>query len=465
VSAPRPNVLIIAVHDLGTRLGCYGFESVPSPNLDGFAADGVRFERNFATATFCSPSRGSIITGTYPHVNGLMGLVNLGWNWDPSNTTLAKALGDAGYETFLFGLQHEAAEDRIGDLGFRHVADRSVRNCTGVPPLVADFLAERDSDSGRPFYARVGFFEVHRPFNAYAPEDPDSVSLPDTVADTPGTREDFALYDGAIRETDAGVGRILEALDAAGLRDNTLVVFTTDHGSPMVRAKGTLYDAGIHTTLLMRWPAGFRGERVVGELVSNVDLFPTVLEAAGVGIPDGIQGRSFLPLLRGDRYEPRDVVFAGKNSHSIDVKRCVRTATHKYIRNDAPGPMLLLPTDVEVGLARRDIGNDHVRPRPEVELYDLVHDPCERDNLAGRPEFGEIEEALARRLRRIQEETHDPLLDGPIPRPAGEVERIGRARARSLGRCPFPRDGLIYAYDAQERDDLEFAEPRVTHCP
>jgi arylsulfatase A-like enzyme len=455
--------VLITVHDLGTRLRCYGFDSVPSPNLDQLAADGVRFERNFATATFCSPSRGSIITGKYPHVNGLMGLTNLGWNWDPSNTTLAMALGDAGYDTFLLGYQHEAADERIDDLGFQHVADRSIKRSQDVAPLVERFFAERGRSSERPFYARVGFFEVHRPFDSYAPEDPECVSLPDYVPHTQGAREDFAQYDGAIRHMDEAVGRILRALDQAGLQDNTLVAFTTDHGSPMVRAKGTSYDPGVNTTLLVRWPDGFRGGQVIDNLVSNVDLFPTVLEAAGAAVPDDIQGRSFLPLLQGRAYEPRDCVFSQKGTVEYDVRRTIRTERYRYIRNYVPGPDLVLP-DCEPSLTRRDMGNEHLVPRPEVELYDLVSDPRERVNLAGRPEFAEVEKELAQRLLDIQRETDDPILRGPIPRPPTEKETLDGAYDRILERCPYPRDGLLCGYAEQYARTWEFAEPRATYC-
>ena len=459
----RPNVLLIVVHDLGTRLRCYGHGAVHSPNLDQLASEGVRFERHFATATYCSPSRGSIITGKYPHANGLMGLVNLGWDWDAANTTLAMALGEAGYETFLFGVQHETRDGRVDELGFQHVSDRTVKRCDDVGSLIDGFLAARHGRLDRPFYARVGFTEVHRSFDSYKPEDPAKVSLPGYVANTPGAREDFAQYDGAIRRMDAAVGRILTALDKADLRDNTLAVFTTDHGSPMVRAKGTLYDAGINTALLMRWPGGFDGGQVRSELVSNVDLFPTVLGTAGVDAPAHIDGRSFLPLLQGRPYGPREVVFAGKNTVPGDTKRCVRSARFKYIRNHSPGPELIIP-DSEISLTRRDIGNDHLRPRPEVELYDLDADPDERVNLAGQAEFAAVERELAGRLRTIQEQTRDPRLDGPVPRPPGERERLDRAYDTMFQRCPFPRDGLACAYYEQQMRDWTFAEPRVTYC-
>jgi arylsulfatase A-like enzyme len=345
------------------------------------------------------------------------------------------------------------------------VSDRSLKTkCREVTPLVETFLKARGSGGGgKPFYARVGFSEVHRGFQDYAPEDPAKVSLPDWVADTPGAREDFAEYDGAIREMDGAVGRILDGLESGGLKENTLVVFTTDHGSPFPRAKASLYDPGIKTTLLMRWPAGWAGGRVSDALLSNVDLFPTVLDIAGAGAPGGIQGRSFLTLLKGGDYVPRDFIFAGKNTQASDIKRCMRTRRHKYIRNYDPGPSLMFSTDLEISLTRRDMGNEHIAPRPEVELYDLEADPMERRNLAGRDEFADIERDLAGRLRALQEETRDPILEGPIPRPESEAETISRAWGRAKLNCRYPREGLLAGYDVAADPEREwvFAEPRA----
>jgi len=450
----RPNILLITVHDLGTRLGCYGAGNIPSPRLDAFAAEGVRFEHHYATAPYCSPSRGSIITGQYPHVTGLMGLVNLGWQWPPENHTLAKRLGAAGYETFLFGLQHETEEGQIERLGFQHVTDRQAgKTAQVVTPLVEDFLERRDG--GRPFYARVGFTEVHRKFDRYAPEDPAAVTLPPYIRDTPGAREDFAMYDGCIREMDEHVGRILDALDRAGLRENTVVVFTNDHGSPMPGAKATLYDPGIHTTLLMRGPGRLPVGAVLPELISNVDLFPTLLDITGVEAPDNIQGRSFLALLTGGAYARREFIFAEKNTTPIDVKRCIRTPRFKYIRNYHRGPRLMLSADTESSPTRRDMGDEHLAPRAPIELYDLEADPLEQTNLAGDPEHAGTERELAAALRTLQEETDDPILRGAIERPAVEAEIIGRIRDSIPQRSPFPRDGLIGGWEAVQSGRYE----------
>ena len=442
----RPNAVLIVVHDLGTRLGCYGVGSAPSPRLDAFAAEGVRFQNHFATATFCSPSRGAIITGKHPHVNGLMGLVNLDWDLPASNATLANLLGGAGYETCLLGLQHEMKD--ATQLGFDFVSDRSTGSrCEVVAPIVVDFLRERGQSRERPFYARVGFSEVHRPYERYTPEDPDQVDVLPYLKDTPGLRQDLAMFDGCIREMDRAVGSVLDAVDEAGLRNDTIVVFTTDHGIAFPRAKSTLYDPGIHTTLLMRWPAGFRGGQVPTELISNVAVLPSLLEAAGAPVPEDVQGRSFLPLLRGEEYTPNEVVFAEKNTLPLDIKRGLRTERYKYIRNYDEGSLLFLPTDTESGLTRRDMGNDHLQPRPPVELYDLQADPLEMNNVAGQAEYADIEAELAQKLQSFLEETNDPVLTGSIPRPAGEAEIIRQVFSSIEKRSPFPREGLLTGHD------------------
>ncbi len=425
----RPNVLIVITHDLGTRLGCYGETSVRTPALDDLAAEGARFGRHFATACFCSPSRGAIFTGKHPHVNGLMGLVNLDWDLPEGNRTLAQMLGASGYETYLFGMQHEVKDVR--QLGFQHLPERSIgAGCQVVAGQVAEFLRSRDR-AGSPFYARVGFFEVHRPWEKYEAGDPGEVRVPPYLADTPGARQDVAMFHGAIRAMDAAVGSILVALEAAGLRNNTLVVFTTDHGIAFPRAKATLYDPGIRTALLVRWPEGFTGGRVHDELLSNVDLLPTVLEATGTPLPDDLSGRSFLPLLQGGDYQPNAEVFAEKNTSPGDIKRCIRTARFKYIRNYDEGPLLALPTDIEASLTRRDMGDQHLAARPEVELYDLRTDPLEMSNLAGQPDQADIEADLAARLQDFQESTNDPVLCGLIERPPGEAEIIRQVRERA----------------------------------
>jgi arylsulfatase A-like enzyme len=433
----RPNVLLIVTHDLGTRIGAYGESSVQTPALDGLASQGVLFTNHFATAPFCSPSRGSMITGLYPHANGLMGLVNLGWDLPKGNTTLASALGKSGYETFLFGLQHEVKNR--SRLGFQHFdSSPGGSSCDNVASQVVDFLKSRNAAKA-PFYARVGFGEVHRGgggYEQYQSGDPASVKVPPYMRDTSGAREDLAGLHGAIRTMDAAMGRILQALDTTEAARNTICIFTTDHGIAYPGAKATCYDPGLRTALIMRWPGVFKAGMAYGEMLSNIDLFPTILEATAASASAGLQGRSFLPLLEDRPYEPRRLIFAEKNTQPNDAKRCVRTERYKYIKNYDKGPRLSLPVDIEISLTRRDMGDDHLAPRPSVELYDLQNDPWERKNIAGKSHYKKIEEKLAGELEQIMAATDDPLLSGEISRPPDEAEII-RKVAERWGRPTF----------------------------
>ena len=280
--------------------------------------------------------------------------------------------------------------------------------------------------TARPFYARVGFSEVHRPYERYSADDPESVTVPPYLCDTPGARRDVAMFHGSIRFMDQHIGNILDALGRSGLSKSTIVVFTTDHGIALPRAKATLYDPGLRTALIVRWPEGVAGGRTVRELVSNIDLLPSLSDAVKIPTPTGVQGRSFWSLLCGGAYTPNQEIYAEKNTSVSDIKRCIRTDRFKYIRNYDKGPLLGLPTDIEASLTRRDMGDDHLAPRPPVEFYDLEKDPLEMDNLAGRPGTRALENDLASRLDRFLVETDDPVLHGPILRPPEEAEIVRR---------------------------------------
>jgi len=418
----RPNVLFIILHDLGTWLGCYGDPSLRTTNLDRLAEEGVRFDNYFCTTPLCSPSRGSIMTGRHPHVNGLNGLVHRGFSLNARERCLPQLLTEAGYETLLFGFQHEARDP--ARLGYQWVSDRQEANqCRFVTPLAADFLRER-AGSGKkaPFFAMVGYQEVHRGFKqeCYTPDDPADVSVPAYLPDTPEVREDIADFHGIIHAADTCVGELLKTLDETGLTENTWVIFTTDHGAAFPRAKSTLYDPGIRTACIMRRPARFGGGRVHGHLLSNVDMLPTLLEAADVSIPENVQGRSFLPLLTGGDYRRRDCIYAEKTYHDIyDPIRAIRTERYKYIRSYERRPWLPLPSDVRRSPSARSMPAKYREPRDPEELYDLDRDPLEMTNLIGDPEYKDVHRRLRDQLERWQQETNDPILLGPVELPEG----------------------------------------------
>jgi arylsulfatase A-like enzyme len=413
-----PNILQIVCHDLGRHLGCYGVASVHTPTLDRFAAEGVRCARSFCTSPGCSPSRAALATGRYPHANGVMGLAHahFGWQLGPDERHVARLLGDAGYHTALFGLQHVTYQ--IESLGFHEI--HGDRPADGVAENLEQFLAQRPT--GKPLYIEVNFFEPHRPFDfgGVAPDTENGVQVPAYLPDNEAARGELAALQGAIRKVDGCVNRILGALSAARLADDTLVIFTTDHGIAFPRAKTTLYDAGIEVALLARWPAGgIEGGRVCDALISNVDVLPTYLEAAGVAVPDNLQGRSALSSLKGQAADDaRTAVFAEKTYHeAYDPQRCIRTQKHKLIHHFEVCSRAYAATDIASGPTFATMIRELAAERSMLELYDVEADPSEQKNLAADPAHAGTVADLGRQLREWMEETGDPLLRGPIPSP------------------------------------------------
>jgi arylsulfatase A-like enzyme len=399
------NILHFICHDLGRELACYANPTIPSPNLDAFAGESMRFTRYFAASTPCSPSRGCIMTGKYAHANRLMGLVNRGWDLPASQRTIVDALNDAGYHTANIGLQHERKDRTENRYAYEWTESMDAK---AVAVRVGEYLEE----VSQPFYINAGTFEVHLRFDQpqYTPDDPDAVQLPSYLPDVPENRLERARFHGAIRYMDEAFATILDALDRTGHTDDTIVVFTTDHGEAFPRAKSTLYDPGIGTTLIIRHPEGKAG--VSDALLSNIDLMPTLLEAVGVPVPEEVQGRSFLGLLAGGEYTPRAEIFAEKNYHDhYDPMRCVRTQRYKYIRSFKDMPNLPLPKDILESVMAKALRGDANAPRPREELYDLHDDPGEETNRIDEPALTDVRRDLVARLDAWMRDTKDPLLE------------------------------------------------------
>jgi arylsulfatase A-like enzyme len=410
------NVLIVHWHDLGRYLGVYGHPDVSSPRLDALAAESILFNRAHSTAPLCSPSRGSFFTGRYPQSNGLVGLAHHGWEYRAGVQTLPQILSESGWHSALFGMQHESSYPKR--LGFDEF-DVSNSYCDYVVEKVDDWLrGDVPQRAEQPFLLTAGFFETHRPYprDRYKPADSAAVDPPDYLPDTLEVRGDLADFYGAISTADAAVGRILDTLAETGLDTNTWVVFFTDHGPALPRAKSTLYDAGTGIALLIRPPANRAvAPRVYDELFSGVDLVPTLLELLGLDVPADIEGVSHAgALLAPDPgADPvRDQIYSMKTYHdSFDPIRAIRTKEYSYIENYVPRPLLDLPWDIEESPSGMAVAPFVKSPRPARELYDLRTDPTETRNLLadGNPGMDAIAADLAVRLHDWRQRTGDVI--------------------------------------------------------
>ncbi|MBN1147007.1 MAG: sulfatase [Anaerolineales bacterium] len=416
-----PNLIMIDCHDLGQHLGAYGWKTVPSENLDGLAARGVRFENSFCTAPQCSPSRAALYTGRYAHANGMFGLAHSPFNWrmHPGEKHLAQYLRDAGYTTALIGVQHVTVHqvEEIQALGFQQVWQEE------SPPKVAGQVeAYLKQKPEKPFFLSIGFMSPHRDrqglFKQAPPDSHLGVEVPPYLPQTPEARHEFSELQGVIQEMDAAVGRIWTTLVDLDLLDDTWVIFTTDHGLAMPRAKCTLYDPGIRTALIMyARPFGLVGGQTYTELISNVDLLPTILEMLGLVVPEQIQGQSFAKLLRQEAYQRREKLFAEKTFHTAyEPQRAIRTHRYKLIWNVEAG-IINVPGDVMRSPIFPQVIQEVVVERPPFELYDLRNDPLESDNVIDKPEFFPIGADLKAQLYQWMQETGDPILKGPVGSP------------------------------------------------
>jgi len=348
-----------------------------------------------------------------------MGLVNHGWTLPPHNKTIPMYLKENGYTTHLLGLQHESVD--VKTLGYDTVSKRMKDYKYDTKTMLNEYkkFFEAHKDDEKPFFANLGIIEIHRPCEVGSePVDPKTVIVPTCLPETDEVRDDLGLFYGIINPIDETIGKILEFLDRTGLRENTLFIYTTDHGSPFPRAKCTLYDPGIKTLLIMNCPNNslFRGGKVLEQMISNIDLMPTLLDFIEAEIPEGIEGRSFMSVLK-DSYLPfRSEVFTEKNYHDIyDPIRSIRTKEFKYIRNYEPSQYLFqMPIDIERSLSGQILKDKIEIQRTKEELYELKEDPNENHSLAYILAYNEILLELRQNLFNWMQRTNDPLLKGKI---------------------------------------------------
>ncbi len=454
----RPNILWLTCEDMGPHLGCYGDTYARSPHIDAFARKSLRYDFVWSNAPVCAPARTAIITGMYP--------TSLGAEHMRSYVNIAKPvclfpqiLRENGYYcTNNSKEDYNVCPD--GDVW----DDSSTRAHWSNRP------------DGAPFFAVFNFVTTHESQIRTRPHtlrsDPTTVPVPPYHPDTPEVRHDWAQYYDKIEEMDAEFGARLKELEQAGLLENTVIFFYSDHGSGMPRHKRWLYDSGLHVPLIVYVPERFRHLAppeyrpggTTRRLVSFVDLAPTVLSIAGIHPPEWMQGRPFL-----GRYPTESPAYLfglrSRMDERIDMLRCVTDGRYVYIRNYMPhlpygqylAYMWQTPTTQVWEKLYKEGTLEPPRtffwePKPPEELYDLENDPHEIKNLVGEPVTREKLEELRRVLREHIFATRDT---GFLPE--AEAHRRAENRTRyELGqdRQRYPLERLFSIAElAANRDD------------
>ncbi|MBA4065625.1 MAG: heparan N-sulfatase [Isosphaera sp.] len=405
-AAAPPNVVVVIADDMAAEdCGAYGHPKVRTPNLDRLARDGVRFDRAFLTCSSCSPSRASILTGRYPHQTGAE---QLHWPLPADQVMVSTPLRKAGYWTAAAGKWHLGAAAKKQ---FDVVEEGGGKGGNeGWVPLL------RGRPKDKPFFVWLAATDPHRPYEPGAvakPHAPADAVVPPYLPDPPAVRADLAAYYDEIARLDAHLGEVLDELDRQKVADDTVVVFLSDNGRPFPRCKTTVYDSGVRTPFVVRWPAKVKAGGVCGRLVSSVDLAPTVLGLAGLKPGPTFVGKDFAPLLADPTKAVREFVFAERNWHDYEARiRAVRSERFKLVRNDyrdlpntPPADAVRSPSFAElVRLRDADKLTPPLRacfakPLAREELYDVDADPHELADVSADPrhaaELGRLRAALA----------------------------------------------------------------------
>jgi arylsulfatase A-like enzyme len=408
IDEQTPNIIVLIADDAGYRdFGCYGNDAINTPNIDRLAKDGLKFNNAFLTIAQCSPSRISILSGLYPHATGAEDLHMPLPEGVPLIPSYLKK------KNYYSGLLYKSHLGPDGDKQFDYVSSS-----------LDDFYPFLDSTQSNPFFLWVGFVDPHRPYNEDIienPQNPGEVIVPPYFIDNEETRKDLAGYYDEIMRMDLRIGEYIDELKKRKLFNNTLIIFLTDNGAPFPREKGTVYDAGIKTPLIFNWKDKISKSVEYDNLTSVIDLAPTILDVAGIEVPDNMQGQSIKEVMNDQSVPGRDYIFAERNWHNCDEHiRSVRTKNYKLISNSYIELPFGTPADITNSPTWKSLHEIKQKdeltpaqkliftvPRPQYEFYDIENDKMELSNLINKSEYQSDSELLKSILEKWSEETGD----------------------------------------------------------
>ena len=436
------NVLLITADDLNwNSVGAYGCEVENiTPNIDNLAQKGMRFSNAHVSVAVCQPSRGAIATGLYPHNSGIEGF----YHTKKQIPTIINTLNEAGYLTGVIGKREHSTprEDTPWDVALDMEHTGMGRNKDSYYREVRNFI-RRSKEEGRPFYLMANSRDPHRPFAGSDQEKTkwpdinisppsrtyrtDEVSVPDFLPDLPQVRLEISEYYSSVKRLDDTVGKIMQTLKEEGVENNTLVMFLSDNGMALPFAKTNCYLHSTKTPWIVWWPGEVQGGLVDSEhFISGIDFFPTILDALGMDIPEGLDGKSFLPLLKGNKQENREVVYTQFYETKPGKKfpmRCVQDQRFGYIYNFWSDGETVFRNESQSGRTFKAMNkaaqeNTRIKERVKLfkyrvkeEFYDFRNDPDALNNLIDDPKYQEEIKKKRKALADWMKETNDPLLD------------------------------------------------------
>lgn len=414
-----PDIVVYLADDLSaTDLPIYGGTNIETPAIDALAADGMTFNLAFVASPSCAPSRAALLTGLMPARNG----AEENHTFPRAGTgRLPEILNQLGYQTAAFGKVAHARSAK--DYGFHTIVrDPNIPN---VRKNVKTFLESRVDQ--RPLALFVGVSNPHVPWPFETTVEPDSMTLPAKLLDTPQTRVQRSRYLQEVKDLDTYLGE-LRSLTDRHLSEDRIFVFSSDHGAQFPFGKWTLYDEGIRIPLVVAQSNRIKPASRTDAMVSWIDLLPTLIDMSGGSVPNGLDGRSFASVLYGHNDAHRDRIFtthSGDRKMNVYLSRSIRTKRYKLIWN--PHPEFAFTTHIDLLL--RATSGDYFKQwieqaktdksaaatvaahhgRPQYELYDLLNDPSEQHNLAGEQPLDGVQKRLTAELKAWIESQGDKL--------------------------------------------------------
>jgi N-sulfoglucosamine sulfohydrolase len=439
----KPNLLIITVDDMSCdSVGVYGCKLPDTtPNMDKLAAQSLRFNYAHVVVGNCMPSRNVMWSGRYPHNNRIQGFRAMSRN-DKDYPVLGDLMKDAGWFT---GIRHKVSHSTPyspfpWDIILGDEKKDDVKNPASWGAAATKGI-EAAKAAGKPFCLLLNIADPHKPFYAEGnrgdtvPDQnvptkvftPEEVPVPGFLPDDPVVRKELSHYYSSVRRADDSLGMILAALKASGEDENTVIIFLSDHGMPLPFAKTQLYHHSTRTPLMIRWPGVTKPGAVDDtNMISTVDLLPTLLDIVGMAKPDGFDGRSFAPLLKGEPQDGRDMVFKSYDENAGGQRtpmRAVQTKDFVYIFNPwSNGTRVMTGATAGTSTCRQmrvlAKTNEQVAGRIDLfdhrvpeEAYEVSYDPDALTNLIDKPEHAKQVAALEKAMEDWMVRVKDPLLD------------------------------------------------------
>lgn len=414
-----PNIIWLMAEDISTDLECYGMPNVKTPFLNKMAEKGIRFDNAFVTSPICSPSRSAMMLGTHQvRTNTQHHRSNRNIVLSPSFIPFTELLRNAGYTTIL-GNHAVMMKGRKIDVNFKH---EPIGSWDGKQQFGLFDKYDTFEKSDEPFFAQIQLKVTHRGDwwdevrnKSKHPIDPNKVVLPPFMADHPTVRLDWAKYLDQIEYMDNEVGMIFKELEEKGMADNTVVIFIGDNGRCNIRGKGYLHDPGLRIPLIIYFPTKFKGGEIRSDIVSATDITATIMDFAGIGVPDQMTGH---PIFSADFN--REYVYGARDlwDEVQEKSRVVVSKNWSYIRNDMPEvpydahqaylefyrPAVHIMRELYQESKLNDYQKMFFEPtKPKEELYYLKEDPYQLHNLAGNPKYQNVLEKLQNETKRLDE--------------------------------------------------------------